>query len=289
MHAVFIIAHPDDEIFASNLLKVFSDAETYQVSIVTVTDGGGGGLLGDPPLTTEEQLGTYRKKELTDSLSQYEIDALHILDYEDKGRSHSKKNKLDNSKLDHCLRETVKELQPQIIVSHGSDGEYGHPMHVAIHRSILRLATPGKHVLLSFWANAGYNVFDEETNRPDIADFTICSSAYPAHKEASIRAHQTQWQYFAGPCPSNDAYLEAIRSYAASHACESYKIVCGKGQQADQMLTDIKKANNFTLSVQGRLEYIQTLLITAIWRIVNMLQDLRYKIGLRTRIKRFFS
>ena len=63
MKIVFVFAHPDDESFSSGgtIAKLAKKGE--KVILITATRGEAG-EVGDPPLTTKENLGKTREKEL---------------------------------------------------------------------------------------------------------------------------------------------------------------------------------------------------------------------------------
>jgi LmbE family N-acetylglucosaminyl deacetylase len=56
-----ISAHPDDELFAGGTLAMFAE-QGHDVYILQTTRGEGG-EVGEPPLTTPENLGEFREQE----------------------------------------------------------------------------------------------------------------------------------------------------------------------------------------------------------------------------------
>ena len=83
------------------------------------------------------------------------------------------------------LADVVRELRPDVVVTYGPDGGYGHPDHVQTHRVTMRaveLAAPGHDVPKVYWIV-----------RPDQAPTArIDASAFTAAKVAAMRAHATQ-------------------------------------------------------------------------------------------------
>ena len=83
------------------------------------------------------------------------------------------------------LADVVRELRPDVVVTYGPDGGYGHPDHVQTHRVTMRaveLAAPGHDVPKVYWIV-----------RPDQAPTTrVDASPFTAAKVAAMRAHATQ-------------------------------------------------------------------------------------------------
>jgi N-acetyl-1-D-myo-inositol-2-amino-2-deoxy-alpha-D-glucopyranoside deacetylase len=83
------------------------------------------------------------------------------------------------------LADVVRELRPDVVVTYGPDGGYGHPDHVQAHRITMRaveLAAPDHDVPKVYWV---VRPDQEPTARVDATAFT------PA-KVAAMRAHVTQ-------------------------------------------------------------------------------------------------
>jgi len=122
-----ILAHPDDESlgFGGTLAKYA--AEGIHVALVTATRGERGWRGepdADPGLTA---IGQIRETELRSAATALGIDRLTFLDQID--------GELAQAESGPVLARIVAEIRafrPQVVVTFGPDGAYGHPDHIAI-------------------------------------------------------------------------------------------------------------------------------------------------------------
>jgi LmbE family N-acetylglucosaminyl deacetylase len=122
-----ILAHPDDESlgFGGTLAKY--GAEGGQTYLVTATRGERGrfgslGKGGDPV-----EVGRVREAELQAAAAVLGIREVSILGYPDGG--------VDKVEAPIAVREVVshiRRIRPQVVVTFGPEGAYGHPDHIAI-------------------------------------------------------------------------------------------------------------------------------------------------------------
>lgn len=287
-----VIAHPDDEVFASNLLLGISQHERVHLAICCVTDGGGGSLRGDPPLVRAEDLGAYRLNELKASVAQYCPWRVQVLGWEDTGFSGPSSDS-NTDEYNKALRKTItsalNELRADVVITHGTEGEYGHPLHRAVHGAVCEDAAKHSRSVVTFRANTGYNVWEEQTNRRDLASFMLCADNHPYHKEQSVEAHQTQWQYFTGKQPSQRAYRQAVYRYATDHACEGYRLVRVMSEHENRLLHILRSAHGVRLTTVERYQEPLIAAATMLWRMVERFKTLRYRLALRTRLRRFIN
>ena len=144
---VAVHAHPDDEaLFTGGTLADFA-RRGADVTVVTCTLGEEGEVIGErlAGLTVDEadQLGGARVRELDDSLAA--MGARGVLlggagCFRDSGMegspAHEKPRALVN-RVDEAaekLRAELDVLRPDIVLTYGPDGGYGHPDHIAVHR-----------------------------------------------------------------------------------------------------------------------------------------------------------
>lgn len=126
MMAVF--AHPDDEAFGTGGTLSKYAAEGCDVHLVTATRGEAG-QIAEPDLATGADLPFVREQELRCACETYGIHPPHFLDYPDgllplihQGQAVGKIVRL------------IRQLRPQVLVTFGPDGIYGHYDHIAVHR-----------------------------------------------------------------------------------------------------------------------------------------------------------
>jgi N-acetyl-1-D-myo-inositol-2-amino-2-deoxy-alpha-D-glucopyranoside deacetylase len=151
--ALFVHAHPDDEVINSGATMARYVAEGVHVTLVTATMGELGEVLV-PELAGlgagfSDQLGGYRVAEL-----QRAMQALGVTDhrflggvgrYRDSGMMGMATNDEPTSfweaDLDEAAGELVgviREVHPQVVVTYDENGGYGHPDHIQAHRVTMR-------------------------------------------------------------------------------------------------------------------------------------------------------
>ena len=170
-----VSAHPDDEtLFAGGTLAKWAQAGN-DVYILETTRGEGG-EVGEPPLTSRENLGLYREQEVrraAEALGARDIYFLPFIDphMEINGIARRISEPLEN--FAEVIGEYVKKIQPDVVITHGSDGEYGHPQHIYTHQATrLALSNGAPRTALLSWS-AWYESPERErvlnlSNRADI-------------------------------------------------------------------------------------------------------------------------
>jgi LmbE family N-acetylglucosaminyl deacetylase len=123
-----VFAHPDDEAFGTGGTLTKYAAEGCDVYVVTATRGEAG-QIAEPDLATPVNLPHVREHELRCACEIYGINAPRFLDYLD-GQLPIVHQGQAVGKLVRILR----ELKPQVVISFGPDGIYGHYDHIAVHR-----------------------------------------------------------------------------------------------------------------------------------------------------------
>src|SRR6516165_9503771 len=122
-----ILAHPDDESIGNGGTLARYAAEGVEVTLVTATRGQRG-WFGEPSANPGLQaLGQLREAELRDAATELGIREVVLLDYVD--------GDLDQADTDQVICELVahiRRVRPQVVLTFGLDGAYGHPDHMAI-------------------------------------------------------------------------------------------------------------------------------------------------------------
>ena len=122
-----VLAHPDDESlgFGGTLAKYAAEGvETY---LVTATRGEGGrfgslGKGGDPV-----EVGRVREAELRAAAAVLGIREVSILGYPDGAV-----DQVDVATAVRAIVSHIRRIQPDVVVTFGPEGAYGHPDHIAI-------------------------------------------------------------------------------------------------------------------------------------------------------------
>jgi LmbE family N-acetylglucosaminyl deacetylase len=122
-----VLAHPDDESLGFGGTLARYAAEGVEVSLVMATRGERG-WSGDPvAYPGPDALGRVREGELRAALAVLGVDHLAFLDEMD--------GELGQAAMPAVLERLAAEIRfvrPEVIVTFGPDGAYGHPDHIAI-------------------------------------------------------------------------------------------------------------------------------------------------------------
>ena len=149
-----IFPHPDDETFTSAGTLAAAVARGIPVTVISATRGEAG-ESAIPDLDDPERLGEVRERELRDAMQQLGVTDVRFLGHRDSGMEGS-------AEADHprafvrvpidtiaiALATTIRELQPQAVVTFGPEGMYGHPDHLHMHHAAVRavaLAADASH------------------------------------------------------------------------------------------------------------------------------------------------
>jgi LmbE family N-acetylglucosaminyl deacetylase len=123
-----VFAHPDDEAFGTGGTLAKYAAEGHDVYLVTATRGEAG-MIKEPGLATPANLPNVREHELRCACEIYGIHPPRFLDYVDcqlpivhQGQAVGK------------LVRLIRDIKPQVLITFGPDGIYGHYDHIAVHR-----------------------------------------------------------------------------------------------------------------------------------------------------------
>src|SRR3954468_21815051 len=125
-----ILAHPDDESLGIGGTLAKYASEGVEIFLVTATRGESGRYHGTREPGKHpgaEQLGRIREAELRGAVSVLGIRELTLLDYHDQA--------LDTAKPRDAvarLAGEVRRVRPDVVLTFGPDGAYGHPDHIAI-------------------------------------------------------------------------------------------------------------------------------------------------------------
>ena len=122
-----VLAHPDDESLGNGGILAKYAAEGVEIYLVTATRGERGwfGDMCDYPGL--EALGKRRQAELLAAASVLGIRQVEFLDYLD--------GDLDQAPAAEAVAKIaghLRRLKPDVVVTFGPDGAYGHPDHIAI-------------------------------------------------------------------------------------------------------------------------------------------------------------
>jgi LmbE family N-acetylglucosaminyl deacetylase len=126
-----VLAHPDDESLGVGGTLAKYASEGVDVFLVTATRGDAGRYRGHRP--SEEQhpgpmaLAKIREAELRAAASVLGVRDVSVLDYHDQHLDRANPREAVAGIVGHFRR-----VRPDVVVTFGPDGAYGHPDHIAI-------------------------------------------------------------------------------------------------------------------------------------------------------------
>jgi LmbE family N-acetylglucosaminyl deacetylase len=126
-----VFAHPDDESLGAGGTLAKYASEGVEVAIVTATRGDAGRFHGrrtdDPQHPGPAELARIREAELRAAASELGVNNVSCLDYRD--------GQLDRANPREAIADIAHHLRrhrPDVVITFGPDGAYGHPDHIAI-------------------------------------------------------------------------------------------------------------------------------------------------------------
>lgn len=189
-------AHPDDEtVFLGGTLAYLASAGA-EVHYLCATRGEGG-ELGDPPICERAQLGQAREEELRCAVASLGGAGLEFLGFKDpevgpEGELYAFSASLDDVVNQLCP--VLERIQPEIILTHGPDGEYGHPAHVQAHQALQgaleRLSYVPRAVYAPAWLSRETGEFNPA---PGIL---VDIRPWISRKIAAMQCHRSQHSLF---------------------------------------------------------------------------------------------
>ena len=129
-----VLAHPDDETFGTGGTLIRYASEGVDVHSLCLTEGEKGwNGAPDHPVAAPGQVGATRAKELAEAGRRMGLASVTCLRYPDGG--------VAGVREDYVVRDVVRWLRrvrPDVVITWGPDGGYGHPDHIAAGERALR-------------------------------------------------------------------------------------------------------------------------------------------------------
>lgn len=190
-----VLAHPDDEVFCSGLICELKGQGAF-VRVLCLTKGEGGPLGGH----AREDLGRVRAAEMKRSCDVLGVDELVFLGHIDpEGRGF--KVFAPEVSVDTLAEQISAHFRDvDLVLSHGSGGEYWHPAHLLVFgavRHALWAWRDAKPAWLTFSARRGDHPLPELVNWDDTAFFTIDGTRHERTRLRALDCHRTQLGLFS--------------------------------------------------------------------------------------------
>jgi LmbE family N-acetylglucosaminyl deacetylase len=185
-----VSAHPDDEtLFSGGTLAMYAQ-KGHDVFILETTRGEGG-EVGEPPLTTRENLAAFREQEVRQAariLGARDIFFLPYIDPFMEINGIARRIDAPLAEFASAIARYVQKTDPQLVITHGSNGEYGHPQHLYTHQAT-RMALNSNRQRTAFMTWSAWHTpaeYKRILNQDDQAD--IINDISPWHNIKHVSA-----------------------------------------------------------------------------------------------------
>ncbi len=136
-----VLAHPDDETFGLGGTIATYARRGHDVYYVCAT-GGEIGTVDEKYLRGFRDTAELRAGELMRAAKVLGIKDVFLLGYRDSGMPNSEANRHPDAQINHPIDEVagkvvayIRELRPDVVITHDPIGGYKHPDHVHIHKA----------------------------------------------------------------------------------------------------------------------------------------------------------
>jgi LmbE family N-acetylglucosaminyl deacetylase len=122
-----VLAHPDDESLGTGGTLAKYAAEGAETYLVTATRGERGRFGGNGERPGDAVVGETRETELRAAARELGVREVIVLGYPDGGL-----DAVPPAIAQEAIAEQLRRIKPQVVVTFGPDGAYGHPDHIAV-------------------------------------------------------------------------------------------------------------------------------------------------------------
>lgn len=197
---LFVGAHPDDETVMAGGTLALLKSHGVSTHVLCATDGRGGESGELPEATTRDALARIRREELRCAGDALGLDSVTLLGYEDPviGPDDALYGfEADEETLVAQIAAYIRETGAQVVLSHGSSGEYGHPAHLQMHRAARRAVEAHTPDAIFYGVSAWVPAIDDRLwNRSDPAHLALDITPWIERKHAAMLCHRTQHALF---------------------------------------------------------------------------------------------
>lgn len=122
-----VLAHPDDESLGTGGTLAKYAAEGAETYLVTATRGERGRFGGSGERPGDVVVGETRETELRGAARELGVREVIVLGFPDGGL-----DAVPPAIAQEAIAEQLRRIKPQVVVTFGPDGAYGHPDHIAV-------------------------------------------------------------------------------------------------------------------------------------------------------------
>jgi LmbE family N-acetylglucosaminyl deacetylase len=122
-----VLAHPDDESLGTGGTLAKYAAEGVETYVLTATRGERGRFLEGVERPAPEVVGSTREAELRAAVKELGVRESTLLGFPDGGL-----DAVDPERVQRVIVEHLHRVRPQVVITFGPEGAYGHPDHIAI-------------------------------------------------------------------------------------------------------------------------------------------------------------
>jgi len=211
--AAVVVAHPDDETFCSGLLCELV-ARGAEVRLLCLTRGEGGPTGGHP----RSELGAVREGEMRAACEVLGLSPPEFLGCVDPLATAHRTYAPAISVQALATRLASRLEGCNLVLSHGSCGEYWHPAHLLVNAAVGRLARARRGFdWLTFLAWDPSHPIPRLVNWDDSVSFVFDAAPWQERRAEAFACHRTQAEVFAkfAGGPGEDFIAKTVReSYA---------------------------------------------------------------------------
>ncbi len=188
--ALLVVAHPDDEIFCSGLLiQLIERGCELNVACLTKGEGGPTGKSA-----TRGELGKVREQEMRESCRALGVKELTFLNHIDPVARGYRVFAPDISPAELAKQLTPLIEEIDLVISHGSDGEYWHAGHLLVFSAVKK--SRQSKLWLTMLARQPGHPMPKLVNWDDEADLSLDVSGQRDKRLEAMECHQSQLGLF---------------------------------------------------------------------------------------------
>lgn len=201
LNVLAFFAHPDDETMLAGGTLALLARVGASVHYLCATRGEGG-EVGEPPMCPIELLGELREQELECAVQSLGGRSLSLLDYIDPRVGLGEELYAYTENLTSLAGQVVaalRQFEIDVVITHGSNGEYGHPAHKLSYQAArLAVESFGAQAPLLYTVSAYFEDHPRPrlANRDDLAHLVIDITPVLDRKVQAALCHRSQHALF---------------------------------------------------------------------------------------------